>query len=319
MAFVSDNPAANPFVKRRPFDFSPFFGALALSSFLIFASGILLRFSNIAVLSSVDWSFAFLSLAAGELFFRGWLAKKTGLLKSMLAFLVIFSLLYLPLLFSNPVELLVFLLIYGAGMSVLRMREDEWTCAFAAILYCALTMAYFEVSYVSYAYIQLFLISLPLYLSLRWRGFRSAMAQFGIRREGLFRNIGIGAAATVLLLIAFEGLLLVFQALGLNDMQNITQTSESFPQFVVVMSFTLTPVAEELFFRGLLFPFAGAFLSSAVFSISHYQYGSVVELVVAFLIGYSYCWLYKKTGSLIPAMVSHALFNLLFFLSTGRL
>ncbi|MFH1470664.1 MAG: CPBP family intramembrane glutamic endopeptidase, partial [Candidatus Micrarchaeota archaeon] len=112
---------------------------------------------------------------------------------------------------------------------------------------------------------------------------------------------------------------LAANALEYRDMEGVQEKVENFPKYVVVMAFTLTPIAEELFFRGLLFPLFGAFASSIIFALSHYQYGSAIEIAVAFLVGYFWCWTYKKTGSLIPGIISHALFNLISLALAGKI
>ena len=77
------------------------------------------------------------------------------------------------------------------------------------------------------------------------------------------------------------------------------------------------PIAEELLFRGLLFGvlrdtrigFAGTLMVTAAFwAALHMQY-SFYGLAAIFCIGLYLGWLREKTGSLIPPMVCHALYN----------
>lgn len=93
------------------------------------------------------------------------------------------------------------------------------------------------------------------------------------------------------------------------------------PMGVVMMlwigAVVVAPVAEELFFRGLLQTFLVGFLPSRWLAISlaslafgaiHLQqpYAIPALVVLAILIGYAY----ERTGSLIPPIAIHAAFNL---------
>ncbi len=77
------------------------------------------------------------------------------------------------------------------------------------------------------------------------------------------------------------------------------------------------PIAEELLFRGLLYGvlrdtrlgLAGTLImTSGLWSALHMQY-SFYGLIAIFLIGLYLGWLRERTGSLVPPMVCHALYN----------
>ena len=92
---------------------------------------------------------------------------------------------------------------------------------------------------------------------------------------------------------------------------------------VLVAAFTLAPLGEEAFFRGLLFRrmserlkmlgkhawMASAIASSAIFALLHASYGSIAEIGVAFAIGMVLCAGVKMTGSLYPTVLAHSAFN----------
>jgi membrane protease YdiL (CAAX protease family) len=79
----------------------------------------------------------------------------------------------------------------------------------------------------------------------------------------------------------------------------------------------LSPIAEELFFRGLLFRklgnkygwIAGALAVSALFGFLHYGYGALLEIVGAAAYSLVFCYMTEKTDSLFPAMLAHAGLN----------
>jgi CAAX protease family protein len=72
-----------------------------------------------------------------------------------------------------------------------------------------------------------------------------------------------------------------------------------------------TPLTEEIFFRGFIFPglifrwsVPGAMIISAlVFSVFH---GSPGVLIPIFITGMLLAWLYQQTGSLWPSITAHA-------------
>lgn len=78
------------------------------------------------------------------------------------------------------------------------------------------------------------------------------------------------------------------------------------------------PLAEEVFFRGFIFPgligrlgvVRAAVASSLVFAIAHPDLGVIVPI---FVTGMLLAWLYHKTGSLWSSFAAHALQNALAF------
>ena len=71
------------------------------------------------------------------------------------------------------------------------------------------------------------------------------------------------------------------------------------------------PVTEELFFRGLLTSRFGILVSSAVFGLMHFAYGSMVEVVGAFLIGIVLAATFKQSKSITPCILAHMAYNAL--------
>ena len=92
----------------------------------------------------------------------------------------------------------------------------------------------------------------------------------------------------------------------------------SWPVVIVTLVDTvvLTPIFEELVFRGLLFgtlrrrlgPAAAAAASAGVFALAH-GYG-VLGFAAVFWSGLLWAWAYEWTGSLVPSIIAHAADNL---------
>ena len=89
---------------------------------------------------------------------------------------------------------------------------------------------------------------------------------------------------------------------------------------MLVFAVLVTPLIEELLFRGLLYPVAarslgvtgGVLLVSAVFGLSHVAtYGLDAYLIAQTLLAGVYLtWLRARTGSLVPSVAAHAALNL---------
>lgn len=129
---------------------------------------------------------------------------------------------------------------------------------------------------------------------------------------------GVAAlAACIALTLVLSAIL---QLLGFLDTEPVREKILSLPLLSLIAAFTLSPLGEESFFRGLLFrkisektasPLFGAFSSSVLFAAFHLPYGSVAEVAVAFFLSLALCYFTRRTGSLVPALFAHASFNLL--------
>jgi membrane protease YdiL (CAAX protease family) len=77
----------------------------------------------------------------------------------------------------------------------------------------------------------------------------------------------------------------------------------------------VTPLAEEVFFRGFFYatlrrqlgPLGSILLSALVFAFLHSHLLGVVHL---FLVGFLFAYLYERTGSLVASIAAHAAYNL---------
>lgn len=83
------------------------------------------------------------------------------------------------------------------------------------------------------------------------------------------------------------------------------------PLYLLVMSFVLAPVSEELFFRALLVPRAGVLGSTALFAIMHAAYGSMAGIAGAFILGLVLALAYRRLKDPVPCIIAHVLFNLM--------
>ncbi len=85
--------------------------------------------------------------------------------------------------------------------------------------------------------------------------------------------------------------------------------------WVVIAATFVAPFCEEFLFRGCLFGglqrswglWPAALFSSGLFAFFHGY--SVIGLIATFLMGMSFCWLYRRSGTLWPAVIGHGVYN----------
>jgi len=124
----------------------------------------------------------------------------------------------------------------------------------------------------------------------------------------------------------------VLVAFGQPPEQDVTQDIRAEDSLGVLIAYALlicmaAPIAEELFFRGLLFGalaarlgiVAGALATGVLFSLVHAPGSPAEALIVLFVLGAGLCLLLTLTGSLLPCIGIHALNNSISFAVTKEM
>jgi hypothetical protein len=138
---------------------------------------------------------------------------------------------------------------------------------------------------------------------------RKALSELGLGRKSLVPNILLGIPLTVGILLMLLVLLQAYLALGIADSEKVAGIVKDAPLFIVLLAVVVNPFTEEIFFRGFLVPRIGVLPAAAVFSLSHFAYGSVAEVVSVFFIGIVFGLVYMRRRSLVPVIVSHIIIN----------
>ena len=153
----------------------------------------------------------------------------------------------------------------------------------------------------------------------RLKGSGNLAADFGLRIRG--RDVGIGALAgvasqLVLVPLLYLPLDLLGHDLDVSEEARDVLDRASGPGLALLALFVVigAPVAEELFFRGLLLRSAecrfgggwGVIMSAAVFGLTHFQPLQLPGLVA---FGVVLGVLTRRAGRLGPALVAHVAFN----------
>ena len=148
----------------------------------------------------------------------------------------------------------------------------------------------------------------------------------GVRRFKLSR----GALYAFVAFAAFIAFLTLWtQLLNVDQQDDLAQElgardSAFNTAAVAVLVCLIAPIAEELFFRGFMFGalrrplgwIGAAVVTGIVFGLIHAGGTDAVFLAPLAVLGFLLCWLYRKTGSLLPGMAVHAFNNALALGST---
>lgn len=154
---------------------------------------------------------------------------------------------------------------------------------------------------------------------------RGAGRALGLRTTPFWAALGWAFVLLVALGITNQ---IVVSAFGDAD-QEITQEIKDEDAALAIAGYIaitclLAPLAEEMFFRGLLFPVlrarlgvtGGVLLTGLLFSVVHAIGSPVQALIVLLVFGCGLCLLYLRTGSLLPCIGVHALNNSIAFAVT---
>jgi membrane protease YdiL (CAAX protease family) len=144
--------------------------------------------------------------------------------------------------------------------------------------------------------------------------------QLGLRTRAPWADLGIGAAAGaagwVLVILLMLAVVAIVWALGGEELLP-TEPPELIPWVVglpilVRAAIGVTAgVVEETFFRGFLQPRVGVLLSSALFVLAHLSYDQPFMLVGIAALSLLFAWLVRWRRSILPAIIAHAVFDLI--------
>jgi uncharacterized protein len=154
-------------------------------------------------------------------------------------------------------------------------------------------------------------------------------AALGLRRTAFWPAVGWAAVVLGTFWLTSGLLVAIF---GEPPEQEITQEIKSEDGALALAGYVaitclIAPIAEEVFFRGFLFPVLrarvgvvwGVLVTAALFSLVHALGSPVEALIVLFVLGAGLCLLYLRTGSLLPCIGLHALNNAISFAATKEM
>ena len=162
------------------------------------------------------------------------------------------------------------------------------------------------------------LVVCALYLAAQVR--KPTLAQFGIRPVRFLTGLKWAAIAFAIYFVVAR-IYIVFVDTDQTTLEDLgSGKSWAVTALIGVMVVAIAPVIEEFFFRGFMFgafrtrmPFIGAaLLDGVVFGVVHAGTGpSAIPPLIA--LGFAFCLVYEKTGSILPCICLHAFNNMLAF------
>ncbi len=130
------------------------------------------------------------------------------------------------------------------------------------------------------------------------------------------RGLGYGAVAWVVASLLQVGIGSGLERVGIDPQPQAAEQAIALiePWLIVVAIVIVAPIAEEIFFRGVVYNAwrrehgrtRALIGSSVLFALIHV---SLVALVPIFLLGLGLAWLYERTSSLLACVVMHATVN----------
>ncbi len=302
-----------PFLKKlKPIGRESLLFALWLACALFLLSGYTIKFLDMRFAQLADSLALFVVfIAAREMFFRGEAQRAFGVFPSALLYALI-----LPAAisgnFSEYALLFAYFLVSGVALGVLSERSGALAAVLSAEIYLLLVLVTSSSPYFASVVALIFMLLTPfVWYAHKKKKMHEALVELGLVREKIFFNflVGIGCIAAV-----FTCLLLwsvISTSAGVYDQGNVQQKIQSVPIYLVLLAVTLSPLGEEIFFRGFLVRRVGVVLSSILFAGAHYMYGSVYELGGAFIAGIIFAYAFKRTGSLAGPITAHLILNLI--------
>ncbi len=191
---------------------------------------------------------------------------------------------------------------FGADAAALLMGDGELTFLGAAVLLVATQVSLLLVSW--------FLVFRP--------GALAALPSLPGRDPGraIRSGLGWGVLAWLGATLVSAGVVWLLESFGFDPEPQAAEQAIALvdPWLVVLSIVILAPIAEEVFFRGVVFNAwrreggrRWAFIGSSIlFAIIHI---SVVALVPIFLLGLALAWIYERTGNLLAPIAMHATVN----------
>src|SRR3989344_1382780 len=101
----------------------------------------------------------------------------------------------------------------------------------------------------------------------------------------------------------------ILDSFGLLDLDKVSGLLLRQPPFVLLIAVMLSPIAEEIFYRGLLQRRLGVFLSAFLFGASHALYGSGAEILGALTLGLLLSLYVARKKSIAAPIFAYMLYN----------
>jgi len=179
---------------------------------------------------------------------------------------------------------------------------------------------FFLVIYLLITFVFFILFPLLWYLIVNSLSFKKAFSKMRLTFENIDIAFLWGILTVILIfIISFVSVFLLQQSgAEMSDLSNIPDLERIFSSpAILFLIVAITPIAEEIFFRGFLMEkiesFAGknfAIVGSAVlFGIAHMGYGKIYPVLMPIVMGLLLGYVVYKTKNLLASIIAHVTFN----------
>lgn len=204
-------------------------------------------------------------------------------------------------------------------------NAPKWSGRHAVVVLAALFVMAWPIGLIEEFFLQVFLqsISMGVLVVLVARGTGATLPELGLSNNKIFKNICTGLAGGIVLfiIVLFLSMLIQYLTGKTPEPQEVVKQLAGkpslrqliWPAIVIVIT---APIAEELYFRGLIYPVLRARLgvdmailvSALIFSMVHFSVFGLAPIAIG---GAGLAYLFQKSGSLVPAIVAHSTWNAL--------
>lgn len=150
------------------------------------------------------------------------------------------------------------------------------------------------------------------YLLAKGQSLKAIVKGLGLSRNRIGARSALVGIALFALIVLMEFLISAFSAVtGVQLPTNVSEALTGMPVYFLLFTFLVSPIDEEILFRGFLVPRVGIIASSLLFAVLHLTYLSVSQFVAAFIFGILAGYFFKRYKSLYSTVLAHALVNFL--------
>ncbi|MDE1870965.1 MAG: CPBP family intramembrane metalloprotease [Candidatus Micrarchaeota archaeon] len=148
------------------------------------------------------------------------------------------------------------------------------------------------------------------YMLYRGNTISGIISELGLSRDRITAKMIIVGISLFLAVVLFGLALSAFSQLtNIQLPTNVQAALAGTPAYFLVFTFLIAPINEEIFFRGFMVPRLGIIASAIIFALLHLSYISVSEFAAALFFGLLAGYVFRRTKSLYPSIVAHAIVN----------
>ena len=177
------------------------------------------------------------------------------------------------------------------------------------------------------------MIGLPVILYILFK--KNPVKELCLNKFKLSETLKKGLIIFSEMILVLIGLSIIFYLIGYSDTEKVSEIICVLSPVTIIYILIISVTAEEIFFRGFLIDLIEkifkkmkifsrkkenlvkgiliALIASALFALPHYSYGSIVEIIGAFALGFVLAINFIKTRNLYFTILAHAIYNALVF------